>query len=169
MNKGENIESCQQIADFFDVFYKPYLDNESLACELDKLRDQASKRPNRPKHLLALHVASLTPEKNHYEAIKSFLRWGKLGSIHHPSLSSTISPYMKMARLCNRHNLIVATTPELTDIYWQSSDRKGDSWGWPIKRYDENIYGQLPPELAWISEPTHIPPDRILGFYYIPE
>lgn len=157
--------TCEQLCFQRGVFYRPLPNVEHLDAELLKLKRLASLKRGE-KGRVAIHVAMLREGKGHFGVIESFLKYGKLGSLETRSVSNYFNSYVKSAITEDIQDIIVVMVTDEEEIEWSAPDRNGRRSGFPKIHYDRKKYGEPP---IHISEEkiTHVPPDRIIGFYFI--
>ncbi len=143
-------KSCEQLCAEHDVFFRQLPPVDEFDNEILKLRREVFSKRGISGPTIAIHVSALKETESQADIIKSFLDHGVLGKVGTRTITNFFNSYATEAR---PKDLVVAMVINKGDLEWKDMDSKGHKSGFPIIPYSK--------------EATHIPPDRIVGFYFI--
>jgi hypothetical protein len=154
-------QSCAEICQQAGVFWKQLPPWNELSAELEQLQ-----RTYGPE-TIAIHVAMLDQDDDQVQAVLDFLRQGKISIPGKSTVSNYFNEYLLKSYSRYPNDLVVVFSVKPGDIEWGAhpgSDGRND--GRVVAPFNSEVYGQ-PVRYADKKVITHIPPDRIVGIYFV--
>jgi hypothetical protein len=152
------------------VFYRelpPYATLDIEGGELARLRKEVAAARQTDNFTLAVHQVMLSEREPHYHVVSELLKQGLFADHQRFVVTDRFSTnYLRNAIDRDPNDLVVVMAVTDSEITWYEADRTGRRSGQPKVIYNDAKYG-APPLRLGLGQLTHIPPEKIVGFYYI--